>query len=71
MTATEAYESITKGGASDFALAVAVLDRNPPWWLSKKKDELDLIRIAEVYPKLRALIPDEITSQFEEGTSET
>ena len=35
--------------------------------LSKhKKDELDLIRIAENFPELRALIPREILSQLEE-----
>ncbi len=38
--------------------------RNRERRLSKrKKDELDLIRIAESYPKLRALMPAEITSQ--------
>jgi hypothetical protein len=30
----------------------------------RKKDELDLIRIAEAYPKLRQLIPEEIISQL-------
>jgi hypothetical protein len=30
----------------------------------RKKDELDLIRIAETYPQLRALIPDEIVAQL-------
>jgi hypothetical protein len=33
MTATEAYESITNGGASDFADIVAILNRNQPWRL--------------------------------------
>jgi hypothetical protein len=33
MTATEIYESITNGGASDFAEVVTVLDRNRPWCL--------------------------------------
>lgn len=33
MTAAEAYESITNGGASDFAAAVAILEENPPWCL--------------------------------------
>jgi len=31
----------------------------------RKKDELDLLRIAETYPKLRHLIPEEITKQLE------
>lgn len=33
MTAVEAYESITNGGASDFAAAAAILEQNPPWCL--------------------------------------
>ena len=33
MTATEIYESVTNGGASDFAEVVAVLNRNRPWCL--------------------------------------
>jgi hypothetical protein len=31
----------------------------------RKKDELDLLRIAESHPKLRHLIPEEITKQLE------
>src|SRR5437867_9711042 len=39
---------------------------DPKRRLSKrKKDELDLIRIAEKYPQLRALMPPVITSQLE------
>jgi hypothetical protein len=39
---------------------------DPKRRLSKrKKDELDLIRIAEKYPELRQLMPPEITSQLE------
>jgi hypothetical protein len=172
MTAAEVYESVTNGGASDFAEVVAVLNRNKPWCLigglavncyvepvytvdvdlvvaatklsqiehqlevagfkvsrfehstnaqrpgsklnvqfttdsryqsflanaterdvleicvpvasledvirgkvwawkdttrrlsKRKKDELDLIRIAETYPQLRAVIPDEIVAQL-------
>jgi len=30
----------------------------------RKKDELDLIRIAEAYPQMRRLIPDEIVAQL-------
>ena len=30
----------------------------------RKKDELDLIRIAEAYPELRPLIPDQIVAQL-------
>jgi hypothetical protein len=33
MTAVEIYESVTNGGASDFAELVAVLNRNKPWCL--------------------------------------
>ena len=33
MTAEEIYESVTNGGASDFALAAAVLERHGPWCL--------------------------------------
>ncbi len=33
MTAAEIYESVTNGGASDFAEVVAVLNRNKPWCL--------------------------------------
>ncbi len=33
MTATEAYESITNGGTTDFAAAVQILERNRPWCL--------------------------------------
>ena len=34
----------------------------------RKKDELDLIRIAEGFPELRRNMPNEITSQLEEET---
>jgi len=33
MTAAEIYESVTNGGASDFAELVAVLNENKPWCL--------------------------------------
>jgi len=33
MTAAEIYESVTNGGASDFAELVKVLNRNKPWCL--------------------------------------
>ena len=33
MTATEIYESVTNGGASDFAEVVAMLNRYTPWCL--------------------------------------
>ncbi|MDQ6914078.1 MAG: hypothetical protein M3128_14520 [Verrucomicrobiota bacterium] len=33
MTAAEVYESVTNGGASDFAEAVSILDRYGPWCL--------------------------------------
>lgn len=34
----------------------------------RKKDELDLIRIAETYPELRQMMPREITTQLEGDT---
>jgi hypothetical protein len=33
----------------------------------RKKDELDLIRLAEAYPELLALYPDELREQIERG----
>jgi hypothetical protein len=33
MTAAEVYESVTHGGASDFADVAAILNRNQPWCL--------------------------------------
>src|SRR2546430_247183 len=33
MTATEIFDSVTNGGAHDFAEVVGVLDRNKPWCL--------------------------------------
>lgn len=41
--------------------------QDPTRRLSKhKKDELDLVRIAESYPELRTLMPDEVVSQIQE-----
>jgi hypothetical protein len=33
----------------------------------RKKDELDLIRLAEAYPELKSLYPDELREQIERG----
>ena len=33
MTAAEVYESVTNGGASDFAAVATILNRNKPWCL--------------------------------------
>ncbi len=33
MTAAEIYNSVTNGGASDFAEVAAILDRHGPWCL--------------------------------------
>ena len=33
----------------------------------RKKDELDLIRLAEAYPELKALYPGELREQLERG----
>lgn len=71
----EFLESATPRDVLGFSIPVATLEnliRGKVWaWrdrerrLSKrKKDELDLIRVAEVYPNLRALIPEEIVSQL-------
>src|SRR4051794_19410159 len=41
---------------------------DPQRRLSKrKKDELDLIRLAEVYPELKSLYPNEIREQLDRG----
>lgn len=115
MTAAEVYESVTHGGASDFADVAAILNRNKPWCLigglavncyvepvytidvdlvvvaknlariqrenmirgkvwawqdatrrlsKRKKDELDLLRIAEACPELGRLIPAQIVEQL-------
>jgi hypothetical protein len=79
MTAKEIYESATNGGSSDFAEAavpVARLEdimRGKMWsWkdfeqrsTKRKKDELDLMLIAEAFPDLRHAMPREIASQLE------
>jgi hypothetical protein len=62
------YDWVTNGGASDFAKVV----RGKVWaWqdeqrrpTKRKKDELDLMRIAEAHPELRRLIPAEIVKQL-------
>jgi hypothetical protein len=42
--------------------------RDPRWRLSKrKKDELDLIRLAEAHPALKSLYPSELTEQLDCG----
>ena len=33
----------------------------------RKKDELDLIRLAEVYPQLKSLYPTELREQLDRG----
>jgi len=33
----------------------------------RKKDELDLIRLAEAYPELKVLFPSELREQLERG----
>ena len=33
----------------------------------RKKDELDLIRLAEVYPDLKSLYPSELREQLDRG----
>jgi len=43
-------------------------DGDPRRRLSKrKKDELDLIRLAEAYPELKSLYPDELKEQIDRG----
>jgi len=47
---------------------VGVKVHNPSRRLSKrKKDELDLIRLAEAYPQLRDLYPTDLREQIERG----
>lgn len=61
MTAARIFGSVTNGGTSDFAEVAIDQERR----LSKcKKGELDLIRIAEAYPNLRALIPADMIAQL-------
>jgi hypothetical protein len=36
-------------------------------WSKRKKDELDLIRIAETYPQLKSLYPRELHEQLDRG----
>ena len=53
-------EDVTQGKLCAYS------DRHPP--LSKcKKDELDLIRLAEAYPELKSLYPVEIREQLDRG----
>ena len=41
---------------------------DPRWRLSKrKKDELDLIRLAEAYPELKSAYPSELKEQIDRG----
>lgn len=43
---------------------------DPQRRLSKrKKDELDLIRLAEAYPELRALYPSQLAKEIDQGSS--
>jgi hypothetical protein len=44
------------------------LQRSSPARLSKrKKDELDLIRLAEAHPQLKPIYPAELRDQIERG----
>lgn len=53
-------EDITRGKLWDYG--------DPRRRLSKrKKDELDLIRLAEAYPELRSLYPQELQEQLDRG----
>jgi hypothetical protein len=36
-------------------------------WSKPKKDELDLIRLAEAYPELKSIYPDELREQIDRG----
>ena len=43
---------------------------DPQRRLSKrKKDELNLIRLAEAYPRLKSVLPQELQDQIENGCS--
>lgn len=113
MTAFEAYELTTQGGATDFARLIAACESFGPYCLiaglavncyvepvytldvhivaiaaglpelarylrqegfktevrlsKRKKDELDLIRLAEKYPELKSLYPSELQAQLDRG----
>jgi hypothetical protein len=54
------HEDVTQGKLWAYA--------DPRRWLSKrKKDELDLIRLAEAYPELRSLYPIELRELLDRG----
>lgn len=65
MTAAQIYESVTNGGASDFADLVAILTRNKPWCLigglavncyvePVYTVDVDLVVVATNLPKIEA-----------------
>ena len=63
MTAAEIYDSVTNGGANVRGKVWAWQDKQRRS-TKRKKDELDLLRIAEAHPELRELIPAEIVKQL-------
>jgi len=67
MTAAEIYESVTNGGASDFAEVVAVVNRNKPWCLigglavncyvePVYTVDVDLVVVAEKLPEIESAL---------------
>jgi len=72
MTAAEIYESVTNGGRAISVASLEDIVRGKVWaWqdeqrrsTKRKKDELDLMRIAEAYPQLRPLMPAQIVEQL-------
>ena len=101
VTASEAYELTTQGGATDFARLIKACESFGPYCLigglavncyggsaykgcvtqgklwaysdpsrrfsKRKKDELDLIRLAESHPELIALYPSDLRDQIARG----
>ena len=106
VTAGEAYELTTQGGATDFARLIKACESFGPYCLigglavksevlgirvriaslqditqgklwayndpqrrlsKRRKDELDLIRLAEAHPELKALYPSDLRDQIDRG----
>jgi hypothetical protein len=71
--AAEVYELTTQGGTTDFARVIVLCERFGPYGdprrrlSQRKKDELDLIRLAEKYPHLKARYPLDLQQQIDRG----
>jgi hypothetical protein len=58
---TASLEDVTRGKLSPWS------DPSPRRLSKRKKDELDLIRLAEAHPQLVALYPEELRRLFDRG----